>query len=261
MNAYEQLLGPIHQFLHCRTPQAWVATASAPEQLPRLLIDHMHCELKAAQSAALLLRRYAVTQASGDALLAWLKPYEDFVYRQLGDGVFGSRKNDLAQLEVQAQPDHLSASVAADFAAKMMRLIREELHHFEQVLALIRAREIPLEYVTAARYASGLMQSVRTYEPEALIDKLIIGAFIEARSCERFASLAPHLDPELQAFYVSLLRSEARHYQDYLALAQTISATDITARVAAIGAREAQLIKAEDAEFRFHSGVPRLSVA
>ena len=46
------------------------------------------------------------------------------------------------------------------------------------------------------------------HEPEALIDKLIIGALIEARSCERFAALAPYLDEDIARYYVSLLRSK-----------------------------------------------------
>ncbi|GAM61603.1 tRNA-(ms(2)io(6)A)-hydroxylase [Vibrio ishigakensis] len=45
-----------------------------------------------------------------------------------------------------------------------------------------------------------------------------MGAFIEARSCERFAALAPYMDEDISNFYISLLRSEARHYQDYLTL-------------------------------------------
>lgn len=77
--------------------------------------------------------------------------------------------------------------------------------------------------ITASRYARGLLREVTTHEPDTLVDKLICGAYIEARSCERFAALAPYLDPELAKFYRSLLRSEARHYQDYLTLARQIS--------------------------------------
>lgn len=97
---------------------------------------------------------------------------------------------------------------------------------------------------------------MRTREPTTLIDKLICGAYIEARSCERFAALAPWVDDDLRAFYLSLLRSEARHYQDYLTLAQRISPEDITPRVHALGEVEAALINSPDSEFRFHSGVP-----
>ena len=84
----EVLLKPIHAFLHCETPQAWIDKARQDEQLPLLLIDHCNCELKAAQTAMLLMRKYAVDKPSGDALLAWLKPFEDFVYRKIGTGDF-----------------------------------------------------------------------------------------------------------------------------------------------------------------------------
>ena len=65
-----------------------------------------------------------------------------------------------------------------------------------------------------------LRQHVRTYEPAKLIDTLIIGAFIEARSCERFAALADVVDAELAKYYRFLLKSESRHFLDYLELAR-----------------------------------------
>jgi tRNA-(ms[2]io[6]A)-hydroxylase len=96
----------------------------------------------------------------------------------------------------------------------------------------------------------------RTAKPQILIDKLICGAYIEARSCERFAKLAEFVDPELASFYTSLLRSEARHFTDYLELAQVISKSDITERVRFFGNLEAQLISSPDPDFKFHSGAP-----
>ncbi|MEJ6062514.1 tRNA isopentenyl-2-thiomethyl-A-37 hydroxylase MiaE, partial [Aliivibrio salmonicida] len=95
-----------------------------------------------------------------------------------------------------------------------------------------------------------------THEPNTLIDKLIIGAFIEARSCERFAKLAPYLEDDLAKFYISLLRSESRHYQDYLSLAEQISGGDISKRVAVFAKAEADLIQSPDHDFKFHSGKP-----
>ena len=89
-----------------------------------------------------------------------------------------------------------------------------------------------------------------------LVDTLIVGAFVEARSCERFARLAPLLDTELSKFYRSLLRSEGRHFEDYLALANLYSNDDISARVDHFAALEQSLIESPDTEFRFHSGVP-----
>jgi tRNA-(ms[2]io[6]A)-hydroxylase len=139
---------------------------------------------------------------------------------------------------------------------KMSRLAREELIHFEQVLALMEARGHRYDHMSPARYAGGLRTSVRTSEPGRLIDVLIIGAFIEARSCERFAALAPSLDDELAKFYRSLLKSEGRHYQDYLQLARDYAGEPIDERIEHFRQIERELILAEDDEFRFHSGRP-----
>jgi tRNA-(ms[2]io[6]A)-hydroxylase len=139
---------------------------------------------------------------------------------------------------------------------KMSKLAREELRHFEQVLKIMKEREITYETVSASRYAKELIKEVRTFEPAALVDKLIIGAYIEARSCERFAKIAPLLDDSLGEFYVSLLKSESRHFSDYLELAQSYAEEDISDRVNLIGKTEAKLVLSIDQEFRFHSGVP-----
>jgi tRNA-(ms[2]io[6]A)-hydroxylase len=142
-----------------------------------------------------------------------------------------------------------------DLLNKMSRLAREEMRHFEQVIALMKRRKIAYVHVTASRYAAGLRDMARSKDPHKLVDVLIIGAFIEARSCERFAMLAPYLDDELQAFYQSLLKSEARHYQDYLRLAKTVAGDiSIDNRIAEIADRERELIEQPDREFRFHSG-------
>ena len=138
---------------------------------------------------------------------------------------------------------------------KMSRLAREEMRHFEQVIALMKRRKIPYEHVSASRYAAGLRDLARKEDPAKLVDVLIIGAFIEARSCERFALLAPHLDAELEKFYLSLLKSEARHYQDYLKLVKTVAGDrSIDDRIELIAQRERELIESPDNQFRFHSG-------
>lgn len=141
-----------------------------------------------------------------------------------------------------------------DLLQKMSRLAREELRHFEQVTALMQRREIAYRGLSASHYAQRLRQHVRTTEPGRLVDTLIIGAFIEARSCERFACLAPYLDEELGDFYRSLLKSEARHYRDYLALARQYADGPIDDRIAEFAQIEAQAMEEDDAEFRFHSG-------
>lgn len=249
----DELLTPVKQFLHCDTPDAWINQAKQPGNLTTLLVDHCNCELKASQTAIFLIRRYAIDKASGQALLDWAKPYEEFVYGQHRDTRhFHGKKNGLsAPLAPRSDFPH-----GQPLIDKMVRLIKEEFHHFEQVLEIMENRGIPYSNLNAGRYAKGLMKIVRTHEPATLIDKLIIGAYIEARSCERFAKLAPYLDDDLRKFYISLLRSEARHYQDYLILAEQIAGGDISDRIQAIGAREAELINAPDDNFRFHSGVP-----
>ena len=244
-----ELLEPIDAFLYCQTPQSWVDEAIKPENFAALIIDHANCELKAAQTAMLLLRRYAVDQKSSDALLAWLKPYEDFVYRKIGNGDFSDYINLSKNLMGKSDFEH-----SDELISKMVLLIKEELHHFQQVWEIMQSRGVTYDNQTASGYARGLMKCVRTHEPAKLSDTLICGAYIEARSCERFAKLAPYLDNELEKFYVSLLRSEARHFQDYLTLASNVSSTNIDQRVNFFGEKEAALIQMPDKEFRFHSG-------
>jgi tRNA-(ms[2]io[6]A)-hydroxylase len=141
---------------------------------------------------------------------------------------------------------------------KMSRLAREELRHFEQVMKLMQRRGIDYTLVTASRYAAGLRDLVRKKDPGRLVDTLVVGALIEARSCERFATLVPHLDGELGEFYASLLKSESRHFQDYLKLAaDQADETELEARLQVFRAREQELIESADSEMRFHSGVPR----
>ena len=138
---------------------------------------------------------------------------------------------------------------------KMSRLAREEMRHFEQVIAIMQRRKIAYHHISASRYASGLRSLVRSEEPHKLADILIVGAFIEARSCERFARIARHLDDELCRFYESLLKSEVRHYRDYLNLAENLIGQEaLSERLSAIADREQKLIQMTDTEFRFHSG-------
>ena len=145
-----------------------------------------------------------------------------------------------------------------DLINMMSRLAREELVHHEQVMRLMKKRKIELRQLSAGRYASALRKVVRNHEPVKLVDTLVVGAFIEARSCERFEALVPHLDEELGKFYFGLLKSEARHFQGYLKLAyQYGEASDVERTIERVRATERELIESPDEEFRFHSGVPQ----
>jgi len=119
----------------------------------------------------------------------------------------------------------------------------------------MKKRGIEYPHIEAAAYAGKLRKPIRTSEPFRLTDTLIVGAIIEARSCERFAKLAPFLDDELSAFYLSLLKSESRHYQDYLSLAKKAAQQSIDDRLDVFLTLEKQLILKPDTEFRFHSGL------
>lgn len=142
-----------------------------------------------------------------------------------------------------------------DLLNKMSRLAREELRHFEQVIAIMKRRNIEYRQITASRYAVKLRDAVRPNDPDKLVDILIVGAIIEARSCERFERIATFLDEELEKFYLSLLKSEGRHFKDYLALAESIaSQQEVSDRLAMFLAIEKKLILSPDSEFRFHSG-------
>ena len=147
----------------------------------------------------------------------------------------------------------------AALAQRMSRLAREELRHFEQVRKIMDEMDIAFERLTASRYAGGLREAARDDEPYRLLDMLLIGAIIEARSCERFARVAPELPKRLKKFYLGLLASEARHFQHYIAFAKSecgVGEEEIEARLTELKQIEAALITDPDPQFRFHSGTP-----
>jgi tRNA 2-(methylsulfanyl)-N6-isopentenyladenosine37 hydroxylase len=141
-----------------------------------------------------------------------------------------------------------------DLLQRLSRLAREELRHFEQVHEILQARGIAYVHLSSSRYAAGLLECVRTAEPFRLADTLLMGAVVEARSCERFAGLAAVAPEDLAEFYRGLLAAEARHFRHYLDLARVHAAEPVEAKLAELLAREARLVTEPDREFRFHSG-------
>jgi tRNA-(ms[2]io[6]A)-hydroxylase len=147
----------------------------------------------------------------------------------------------------------------AALAQRMSRLAREELRHFEQAKNLMIEMDIPFERLTASRYAGQLRRAVRREEPGRLLDMLLVGALIEARSCERFAALVPELPKNLSKFYEGLLSSEARHFEQYIAFARSevnLDGEEFDQRLDELKSLEARLISKQDDQFRFHSGPP-----
>ncbi len=198
----ESDLHRIRTFLIQDTPKEWIE--QAPAHLDTLLIDHAHCERKAALTAMNL-----IAMAPGDTTLVCC----------------------------------------------MSPLIREEMLHFEKVHEIIIQRGLALYALPPSRYASQLHQHIRKHNvQQRLTDMLIIGAIIEARSCERFAALSNVIDDEaLIHFYRGLIKAEARHFLDYLELAKRHE-FNIDERLSFFLELENEYILSKDNVFRFHSG-------
>ncbi len=127
----------------------------------------------------------------------------------------------------------------------MIDLAKEELEHLETVVRILTARGITMAPDTGNEYAQQLHGYIRGQEPYRLLDSLIVGAFIEARSCERFSLLAKHAaDEEMRTLYSSLLASEAGHYRMYTDIAREYFPVDeVRARVQEFAVIEASIVR------------------
>jgi tRNA-(ms[2]io[6]A)-hydroxylase len=154
------------------TDASWAAAAM--RDADAVLVDHAHCELKAASNALSLAGR-----PTGDPELA-----------------------------------HALADIA-----------REEIEHFQRVVAVLASRGIALGPPPVDEYAADLRRAasalVRGPSITTLVDRLLVAAVIEARSCERFQLLAASAagDAALRDLWHELLASEARHYRTFVDLA------------------------------------------
>ena len=146
-----------------------------------------------------------------------------------------------------------------DLTGKMSRLAREELRHYEQVAKLMQSLGVAPQRLAPGRYAECMRRLVAKTEPHREVDLMICGAFIEARSCERFAALSQGVGAPLSDLFQGLHNAEARHYKVYLDLAGRAAkraGVALQARIEEFAALEAELITLPDALFRFHSGPP-----
>jgi tRNA-(ms[2]io[6]A)-hydroxylase len=158
------------------TDAAWAEEAM--RDVDAVLVDHAHCEMKAASNALSL-----VTRHPGDAAI------------------------------VKALTD----------------VAREEIEHFQRVLAVLVTRGVALGPPPVDPYAAELRRAANELprgrgETALLVDRLLVGALIEARSCERFKLLAEVTagKPEhaaLHTLWNELLAAEARHYRTFVDLA------------------------------------------
>ena len=193
------------KWLGAPTSKAWLDAAIARPDL--VLIDHAHCERKAAGAALQLMFRYPAEPGLGE---------------------------------------------------RLSPLAREELEHFEQVLALLKGRGMALRPLPAPSYGGALGKAVRRDEPARMLDSYLVAGLIEARSHERMALLAAHSpDAELQGLYGELLASEARHFGLYWLLAEARFGREATAaRLEQLALVEAEALTGELAspeQVRMHS--------
>jgi tRNA-(ms[2]io[6]A)-hydroxylase len=180
-------------------------SAAAVDESDAVLIDHAHCEIKAASNALSLAARH---------------PDDPEVVRVLTD------------------------------------VAREEIDHFQRVLSLLVARGLVLGPPPVDAYAAELRRAVQAMpRPGAvppLVDRLLVGALIEARSCERFKLLAEATagdtsKAQLHALWAELLASEARHYRTFVDLAVRVAGGDramVDGRLEEIARREGEIVGA-----------------
>ena len=166
---------------------------------------------------------------------------------------------DHAHCELSAARTALNLMVAyvlyEPLTVEMTRIINEELDHFHQVLEQLNRLDIDFKRQQPGHYGKRLNALVRSEEPMRGIDRLLVAALIEARSCERFCLLRDHVrDPELADFYGSLFESEAGHYATYVQLAKNFMPSDIVdQRLDELASEEAQIILEGYSRARMHS--------
>lgn len=137
----------------------------------------------------------------------------------------------------------------------MTGVARDEAAHLAQVTRILLRRGGRLDRIHKNPYANSLRLLVRKGEPAQILDRLLVSALIEVRSCERFAVLAAaSADTELANFYEALFSSEFGHYRVFLELARKMTdAPAVEARWQQLLAAEARILADQDAGPRIHS--------
>ena len=172
--------------------------------------------------------------------------------------------NDHAHLEKKAAANALELlnrwpepSPPENWVSAMTAIARDEVEHLAVVSRILARRGGRLTKQHTNPYASQLRLLVRKGEGrDELVDRLMVSALIEARSCERFKLLAEVCDdPELAKLYRGLWASEHGHYRTFLQLAEQIQSPDVvTKRWDAMLDAEAKIIASQEPGSRMHSG-------
>lgn len=139
----------------------------------------------------------------------------------------------------------------------MTGVARDEMSHLAQVIRILLSRGGRMDRFHKNPYANALRALVRKASRQELLDRLLVAALIEVRSCERFSVLAAaSTDAELAGFYRTLYSSELGHYRIFLRLAGKFTApAEVDARWEEMLAAEAVILAAQEVGPRIHSGV------
>ncbi|MDX6746263.1 tRNA-(ms[2]io[6]A)-hydroxylase [Polaribacter sp. PL03] len=134
---------------------------------------------------------------------------------------------DHAFLEQKAASNAVSIiinySEETELVKEMSNIAIEEMQHFKMVHLLMVKRGMVLGREQKNDYAIRLQKFFNKTKDRtnALVQRLLIAALIEARSCERFKVFSENMeDEELSKFYQNLMVSEANHYTTFLSFAR-----------------------------------------
>jgi tRNA-(ms[2]io[6]A)-hydroxylase len=126
-------------------------------------------------------------------------------------------------------------------------VVAEEWAHFERVLEALKKRGYGLGRQRKDEYVEALQKALKKggNRNQQLMERLLMNALIEARSCERFKMLWKNIgDEELSAFYYELMVSEAGHYKNFLQLAKEyMPASVVDERWRELLEQEAEIMK------------------
>jgi tRNA-(ms[2]io[6]A)-hydroxylase len=173
--------------------------------------------------------------------------------------------NDHAHLEKKAAANALELlnrwpepNPPENWVAAMTAVARDEVEHLATVCRLLARRGGRLTKQHGNPYASALRGLVRQGQgPAELVDRLMVSALIEARSCERFKLLGDACDddPQLRKLYRGLWASEHGHYRTFIQLAEQIQPAHLVEkRWDGMLDAEAEIIEAQAPGARMHSG-------
>jgi tRNA-(ms[2]io[6]A)-hydroxylase len=139
----------------------------------------------------------------------------------------------------------------------MTAVARDEAAHLAQTVRLLVKRGGRMDRVHKNPYANALRLLVRKGDRREILDRLLISALIEARSCERFGVLATVAkDKEFAAFYRALYSSELGHYNVFLKLAHKAAKKEAAEeRWQQMLAQEAKILAQQPPGPRIHSGM------